>query len=100
MNNKPLILIGLLSLASAVYADPPANGNAPANAADSQDANARAIDNRNCLRSTGSMIQRKDGCTAYGANSQSYDEDDIRRTGAITPGDAIRELVPSATVNR
>jgi hypothetical protein len=97
MNHKSLIFIGLLSLAATAYADPPANGNAPANAAaDSQDAKAPAMDNRNCLKSTGSMIQRKDGCTANGANGQVYDQDDIRQRGATNTSSAIREL----TVNR
>lgn len=99
MNHRSLILFGFLSLTAAVYADPAANGNVPAGAAGSQDASAPAIDNRNCLKDTGSMIQRKDGCTANGANSQSFDQDDIRRTGATSNGEALRQLVPAATVS-
>jgi hypothetical protein len=100
MRHRPLIFFGFLSLAAVAYADPAANGNASASAAGSQDASALAIDNRNCVKDTGSMIQRKDGCTANGANSQSYDQDDVRRTGATSPGGAIRDLVPGATVGR
>jgi hypothetical protein len=92
MNHKSLIFLGMLSLAAVAYADPPTSSNAPANAADSQDASTPAKDNRNCLKSTGSMVQRKDGCTTNGANGQTYDQDDIRRTGATNTSSAIREL--------
>jgi hypothetical protein len=99
MLHRPLIFLGILSLAAAASADPAGTATAAGDAS-ATSASAPAIDHRNCLRDTGSMIRRKDGCTVNGADSDSYDQDDIQRTGATTVGGALRELVPGATVGR
>jgi hypothetical protein len=53
-----------------------------------------------CIRETGTRIAARDeeGCT--GAPGDSYDRDDIDRTGAVDTADAIRKLSPSATIRR
>jgi hypothetical protein len=96
---RSLIFLGILSLTAAASADPAGSASgAPAGEAPAAD--TPAIDNRNCLRETGSMIHRKDGCTVKGANADSYDQDDIRRTGATTASGALGNLMPGAAVGR
>ena len=55
---------------------------------------------RRCVRETGTRIPARDddGCTSLPGDS--YDRDDIDRTGAIDTADAIRKLSPSATIRR
>jgi hypothetical protein len=71
-------------------------------AADATDENADKISDRNCLRSTGSLIttrynaraeREKQKCIA--ANGRSYTRDDIRETGEVDLADALRKLDPS-----
>ena len=101
---RSLIFLGILSLsgtlAAAAYGDPAGTAATAASDASATPATSPAIDHRNCLTETGSMIHRKDGCTAHGANGVSYDQDDIRRTGATTVGGAIGNLVPGAAGGR
>lgn len=66
-----------------------------------------AVTDRTCLRETGSRIRTstatdtrgsetdadRRGC--LGANGRSYSRDDIRRTGEVDLGDALRRLDPS-----
>ena len=58
-----------------------------------------ADDDRRCLSATGSRI-RDDGRDCRALPGDSYDRDDIDRTGAIDTADAIRKLSPSATIRR
>jgi hypothetical protein len=99
MLHRSLIFLGILSLAAVASANPAGTATA-ANDASPTPANSPAIEHRNCLTQTGSMIQRKDGCAVNEADGDSYDQDDIRRTGATTVGGALRNLVPGATVGR
>lgn len=49
---------------------------------------------RDCLTETGSRLaRRKDEC--IGAPGESYSQEDLRRTGEIGPGDALRRLSPA-----
>jgi hypothetical protein len=51
-----------------------------------------------CLRDTGTRIPRKaPECSATG---DSYTGEDIKGTGAISVGDALRLLDPSITIHR
>ncbi|RDS85416.1 hypothetical protein [Dyella psychrodurans] len=53
---------------------------------------------RNCLRSTGSMIPpKKGGCLPV--TGRTYTKDDIDNTGAHTLGPALERLDPSITVS-
>lgn len=52
---------------------------------------------RDCLRQTGSLIPAKPG-TCLPVPGRSYSQQDIRSTGALTTGDALRQLDPSITV--
>ena len=63
-------------------------------------ADADAASERRCVRDTGTRVAARDedGCTAL--PGESYDRDDIDRTGAVDTADAIRRLTPSATVRR
>ena len=47
-----------------------------------------------CVQSTGSLIPAKPGRCLPG-NGRSYSRDEIRRTGATTTSDALRQLDPS-----
>ena len=71
-------------------------------AADAKDQNADRLSDRNCLRSTGSLVttrynarveREKQKCIA--ANGRSYTQEDLRDTGATDIGDALRRLDPS-----
>jgi hypothetical protein len=55
-----------------------------------------AAENPSCLTQTGSRISVEDECRATG---RSYTNDDIRGTGATTPGGALRLLDPSIIVH-
>jgi hypothetical protein len=59
-----------------------------------------ADDDRRCLTATGSRIRDDDGRDCRALPGDSYDRDDIDRTGAIDTADAIRKLSPSATIRR
>jgi hypothetical protein len=55
-------------------------------------------DNPACLNHTGSRIpEGAGGCSAVG---RSYSSEDIQRTGAVTPDEALRLLDPTITVHR
>lgn len=50
-----------------------------------------------CLTQTGNLVAGKAaGCSAFG---RSYSNDDIRRTGSMTVGEALPLLDPSITVH-
>lgn len=56
------------------------------------------LDSRTCLRDTGSHIRPAKGqCLPVHGNS--YTQQDIRRTGAVDMGQALRMLDPSVTVH-
>jgi len=57
---------------------------------------AAAAQNPNCFTQTGSRISAKGKCRGTG---RSYTNDDIRRTGATTVGEALPLLDPSITVH-
>jgi hypothetical protein len=49
-----------------------------------------------CVQGTGSMIPHKAGqCAGFG---RSYSEEDLRKTGKTSAGDALRMLDPAITV--
>jgi hypothetical protein len=54
-------------------------------------------DDRQCLRSTGSLIPPKPG-QCLPVAGRSYGPEDIRRTGARTTAEALQMLDPSVTV--
>ena len=71
-------------------------------AADATDQKADRLSDRNCLRSTGSLVttrynarveREKQKCIS--ANGRSYTQEDLRDTGATDIGDALRRLDPS-----
>ena len=49
--------------------------------------------NRDCLRSTGSLIPAKPG-QCLPVAGRAYSQEDLRRTGAISSADALRTLEP------
>jgi hypothetical protein len=57
---------------------------------------AAVAQNPSCLTQTGSRIGAKGKCRATG---RSYTNDDMRRTGATTVGEALPLLDPSITVH-
>ena len=61
------------------------------------DADAGGVE-RGCIRETGTRIDARDedGCT--GAPGESFDRDDIDRTGATDTADALRKLSPKVTI--
>lgn len=105
--NKLLVLLLAGGFASAAFAqtadvEQTLEPGAAAIGAESSDAD---VNDRNCLRSTGSLItasanakaerkgRKADRCAnAFG---RSYDRDDIERTGASDVAQALRMLDPS-----
>ena len=60
-----------------------------------------AIAKSDCIKETGTRIKRakdKQGCNGLPGNS--YDRDDIERTGANTVGEALERLDPSIRISR
>lgn len=50
---------------------------------------------RNCIRSTGSLIPAKKGECLQGVSGRSYSQQDLRNTGQIDTAQALRMLDPS-----
>ncbi|MFC4762426.1 hypothetical protein [Dyella koreensis] len=68
----------------------------PANANDKTDKSAAKVNDRNCLRETGSLIKAKKGkCLPIAG--RVYTKDDIDRTGERDLGPALEKLDPSIT---
>ena len=90
------LLLALAPAAAFACGAPPGFDTPPADATALADA-ARG-DDRRCIRATGTRLAARDedGCTAL--PGESYDRDDIDRTGAVDTADAIRRLSPSATL--
>jgi hypothetical protein len=63
-------------------------------------ADAIAARDTGCVRDTGTRIAKRDekGCT--GAPGNSFNRDDIDRSGAVTTAEAVRKLSPRASVQR
>ncbi len=62
-------------------------------AAAAEDASARG-----CVRDTGTRTPSRDEDGCNGLPGESYDKEQIDRTGAVDTADAIRRLSPSATI--
>ncbi|WP_064504876.1 hypothetical protein [Frateuria defendens] len=91
-----LLALGAFAVAAPVFAQeapPPApvpasKASAPPSAAKHRGAKPG---DRNCLRSTGSLLPAKpDQCLSV--PGRSYSAEDIRRTGATNVSDALRKL--------
>lgn len=97
------LMIGLLGAfafaALAQAADPPQDQTpreTAAQAATAEVAKSHSVDDRICLRETGTRIQRrdrKDQCV--NANGRSYTREDLDRTGDVNLADALRRLDPA-----
>lgn len=104
MNRFAIALILGFAAASTQAQTDPAPTSGPAPAEDTivvrDDGGTRQAPDTGCIRESGTRLRKRDkkGCT--GAPGQSYDRDQIDRTGAIDTGDAIRKLSPSATLRR
>ncbi len=60
-----------------------------------------ALAKSDCIKETGTRIKvlkDKKGCNGFAGNS--YDRDDIERTGANTAGEALERLDPSIRITR
>lgn len=53
-----------------------------------------------CIKETGSRIVHKNKTACLNEAGRSYDQDDLRRTGANTVGDALRLLDPAISIHR
>ena len=85
-----IVLGAILWTSEAAFADPPQNSGATAAKAPAPPPG--------CVQGTGTLIPQKSApCAAFG---HSYTEEDLRKTGATSPGDALRILDPSLTVHR
>jgi hypothetical protein len=60
---------------------------------------ASRLNDRNCIRSTGSLIPPKKG-ECLNVSGHSYSQDDLQRTGALTTGGALLKLDPSLSRGR
>jgi hypothetical protein len=108
-----LAIAASLSCGVARAGDPPltARADSPRAAAirtqaskgDAKQASAKAAakvdpaDSRTCLTSTGSLIKPKPG-HCVNAFGNVYTQDDLWRTGRITPSGALRTLDPAITL--
>lgn len=94
-------VLGALAFAAATQAAEPAQDPTAeeANVQTAQSTNDKArVDERGCLRETGSRIQpraqdKTRGCIA--ANGRVYSREDLKRTGEIDIAAALRKLDPS-----
>lgn len=111
MKRIMISLLGALAFAAVAQAAGPQPAPAPAadGALATQDANAAPaaqdeaktpdLNDRTCLRDTGTNIRsrsasRKDG-KCIGANGRAYTREDLQHTGEVDIADALRKLDPS-----
>ena len=96
MYHVPATLLIAVSLVMSAHAqDAKPKRDAHTNTASSASAERES---RNCLRSTGSLIPAAPGqCLPVAGHS--YDQQDLRRTGAFTTAEALGRLDPGITVH-
>lgn len=100
-----LVLSAFALGASAQTPAPDAAVQAQNNSADvtvvTGDKDKEKINDRYCLRETGSHIvsKHKKSCISS-ANGTAYNRDDIDRTGATDLAEALRRLSPSVSIQR
>src|SRR5688572_5944187 len=109
MKRVMISLLGALAFAAAAQASEPQvaqpSATADTAAAAQDEAKKPDVNDRNCLRHTGTHINsgtqvssRADGPTdrkCIGANGRVYTREDLERTGEIDIADALRKLDPS-----
>jgi hypothetical protein len=109
MKRVMISLLGALAFAAAAQTSEPQvaqpSATAETAAATQDEAKKPDVNERNCLRQTGTRISsgtqvssRADGhkdrkCT--GANGRAYTREDLERTGEVDIADALRKLDPS-----
>lgn len=95
MNRRSLLTAALLASATMLAS---ADDTPAATTAATTEAPAKPAPREACVQ-TGSRIARRDGnCNANAG--RSYDEEQIRQTGANDLGQALQLLDPGITVNR
>jgi len=97
MNRLSLLTAALLASATMLASADDATAAAPATTAATSEAPAKPAPREACVQ-TGSRIARHDGNCAANPG-RSYDEEQIRQTGATDLGQALQLLDPSITVN-
>jgi hypothetical protein len=75
----------------------PAPGDEAASATKDANKPLPAPGDRNCIRSTGSMIKPKPG-HCLNVPGRSYSQDDLRSTGQIDNARALQQLDPSISI--
>lgn len=93
----------LCGLAFAAAAQDPASNAEPSAAEQRAQAEDKALDDRNCLRETGSRIatrikprtDKRDQRACVAAPGRSYSAEDLRSTGHSDLSDALRALDPA-----
>lgn len=100
-----LCLLGALTVAGAAQAAGPQAAQSQAPAADAapaaqSDAKKPDLNDRNCLRYTGTRISnrtdsKKQRSCNNGAFGRAYTREDLDRTGELNIADALRKLDPS-----
>lgn len=102
--NKLILGAAIFSLsmfANANSADVTVTTSAAEEVTITADKSDAALAKSDCIKETGTRIKRakdKRGCNGLPGNS--YDRDDIERTGAITVGEALEQLDPSIRISR
>ena len=102
MNTKLLALLSaFLSVAAQAQTTTPVPATVPADSKEPVvvQAPAAPVATAHCLKSTGTRIVHKDKQACLGVAGSSYDQDELRRTGANDIGDALQKLDPSISVH-
>jgi hypothetical protein len=101
MSRRTLLFCGVIAMTDvAAYAmaqdslSHPPVARATAAATNTVAAHASRPGDRNCIRSTGSLIPPKPG-QCLPVAGRSYSQQDLQRTGAQNVGDALRKLDPA-----
>jgi hypothetical protein len=103
--NRLLLIAFLSSFAFAVNAEdaapqPAAAGEVVEITGDSVKPDEAPKFERNCIRQTGSRINRQDRHGCNGLAGSSYTREDLDRTGAMTTAEALERLDPRITIGR
>ncbi|HEU0305713.1 MAG TPA: hypothetical protein VFR30_01955 [Lysobacter sp.] len=99
MKRLMISLFGALAFAAAAQAAEPQANPVADTAPVTQEADKPDLDDRNCLRQTGTRIGSRNAgskdqkCT--GAMGRSYTREDLERTGDVNIADALRKLDPA-----
>ena len=92
---QSILIFAFFGVFGAALAD---GGSAAAPAAQNAPANTPPAASRVCPQNTGSLLPRKPG-DCLSSPGRTYGSEELRSTGAVNTGEALRQVDPSLTTS-